>query len=160
MTLLLDEVKPEEKVERKTFVYRTSLDWLGNRAASEHADGKPNFRIASPPEFHGEPQTWSPEDLFVAAIEACTMTTFISYAQRRKLPIDSYTSTAEGVMTLVDGEYRFSRIVVKPTIFINDIRFAKQTEEAILEAHRHCMIANSVKAEVEVAYDIEIAAIE
>ncbi|MBI3191832.1 MAG: OsmC family protein, partial [Pedosphaera parvula] len=58
------------------------------------------FRVASPPEFKGEAGVWTPEDLFVAAVNVCTMTTFAAFAQRLNLPVLSYRCEAEGPFTL------------------------------------------------------------
>src|SRR5687768_10816971 len=100
----------------KSYTYHTRVEWAGARAGQLHAEGKPSFRVASPPEFKGEAGVWSPEDLFVASVNICTMATFLSFAERAKLALSSYSSTAEGTLELVDGGFRFTRIVVKPVL--------------------------------------------
>lgn len=140
-------------VRPKSYTYRTGLAWAGGRGGTLGAEGKPSFRVASPPEFKGEAGVWSPEDLFVASVNACTMTTFISLAERAKLNILDYTSEAEGLLELVDGAFRFTRVDVKPVVQVaeGDVTQAKATMH---QAHEKCLIANSMKCRVIVQADI------
>ncbi len=138
----------EPKVKHKTFSYRTSLEWVGGRAGIASSSGKPSFRASSPPEFKGEPGVWTPEDLFVLAVEVCTMTTFAAFAQRLRLPIESYASEAEGVLEFVDGGYRMTRVTLRPAIVVPDADAARQVEVTLREAHRACIVSNSIKSTV------------
>lgn len=138
----------QSKVKHKSFTYQVNLAWLENKAGNLGAEGKPSFRVSSPPEFKGEPGVWSPEDLFVAAVNVCTMTTFISFASRLQLPIVSYESSAEGTLEFVDGGYRFTKIVLKPAIVVKSADSISQVEKTLNDAHHSCLIANSIKAEV------------
>lgn len=138
----------------KTFMYATNLKWTGDRAGMMNSDGKPEFRVASPPEFKGESGVWTPEDLLVAAVETCTMTTFLAFAYRKKLPLVSYESRAEGKLEFVDGGYRFTAVIIKPKIVVKTVDSIEETERLLHDAHRKCLIANSIRAEVEVEPDI------
>lgn len=134
----------------KSFAYRTGLQWADNRAGWLRAEGKPEFRISSPPEFKGEAGVWTPEDLLVAAVEACTMTTFIAFAQKNSLPLVSYQSQAEGLLEFTEGSYRFTKIVLRPAIVVAEAAAVAPAEKTLHEAHRACLIANSIRAEVVV----------
>lgn len=148
------------KVVRKSFTYRTSVEWLGRRAGMLSSQAKMPFRVASPPEFRGEPDVWSPEDLFVAAIDTCLMMTFASKAEKKQLAIDGYMSEAEGVLEFVGDGYQFTKVTVKPTILITDSRFAPEIVRTVQEAHRDCLVARSCSAEIIVQPDIELTSIE
>lgn len=149
-------VTAQPKVKYKTFTYHTNLKWLGNRAGMLASDGKSEFRVASPPEFKGEAGVWTPEDLFVAAVETCTMTTFAAFSQKLNLPILSYTSRAEGVLEFVDGGYRFTKIILRPTVLVSSLEFVEQTRKTLHDAHRSCLVSNSIKSEVVVEPIIEV----
>ena len=110
---------PEQSIIRpKTFTYKTHLAWSEGKAGSLFADGKPTIRFTSPPEFNGKPGNWTPEELFVASVETCHIMTFLSFAARVNSLI-SYESHTNGVLELVDGQYRFTRIVIFPTIMVS-----------------------------------------
>jgi organic hydroperoxide reductase OsmC/OhrA len=136
------------KARYKSFTYQTTLKWADRRAGWLRAEGKPEFRVASPPEFKGEAGVWTPEDLFVAAVEACTMMTFMAFAQKLNLPVVSYQSHAEGVLEFVDGGYRFTKVVLRPTVVVAQAGAMSQTEKALHDAHQGCLIAKSIRTEV------------
>lgn len=137
----------------KTYAYRTAVAWTGGRAGQLGSEGKPGFRVASPPEFKGEAGVWSPEDLFVASANVCTMATFLSFAERAKVVVHGYHSEAEGTLELVEGGFRFTRIVVRPRVRVlaGHVELARQ---AMQEAHAKCLVSNSMRCEVVVEADV------
>lgn len=149
-----------DTVKHKSFTYQNNVRWLGTRAAILSGDGKPHLRLASPPEFKGEANVWTPEDLFVAAVNMCTLTTFASFAQRLGLPIDEYTSEAEGTLEFSEGRYRFTKIVLRPTIVVADGAALNRTALVLEDAHRACLVANSITAEVVIEPDIQLSGVE
>lgn len=144
------------RIRRKTFTYRTTLSWLGNRAGMNGSDGKPAFRVASPPEFKGEEGVWTPEDLFVAAVNTCTMTTFAAFTIKRDVAVASYESEAEGTLEFVDGGYRFTKVVVRPRVVAMAPATRELMEEILHDVHKACLISNSISAEVVVEPEIDI----
>lgn len=140
----------------KTFIYRTDLEWIGNRAGTLRAAGKPEFRVASPPEFKGEAGVWTPEDLFVAAVNVCTMTTFAAFAQRLNLPVLSYRCEAEGVLEFMEGGYRFTRVTLRPEIVVESDAAVAQAEKTLGDAHKSCIVSNSIVATVVIEPKIRV----
>jgi organic hydroperoxide reductase OsmC/OhrA len=137
-------------VKHKTFSYRTGLRWLGDRSGITHSEGKPDLRVASPPEFKGEAGVWTPEHLFVAAVELCTMATFISFAQHRNLDIVCYESSAEGTLEFVDESYQITRVVLRPRITVAAAASVPEAERTLRDAHRSCIIAHSIRSAVSI----------
>jgi organic hydroperoxide reductase OsmC/OhrA len=140
--------RAQPKIKHKTFSYHTKLAWLENKSGTLSAEGKPSFRVASPPEFKGEAGVWTPEDMFVASVDICTMTTFMAFAQHLQLPIVSYESSAEGTLEFIDGGYRFTKVVLKPKIIVRTEEAVDQTLHTLDNAHESCLIARSIHAEV------------
>ena len=143
---------------RKTFLYRTSLDWTSGRAGVLQSGDKPSFRVSSPPEFKGEAGVWTPEDLFVAAVNVCTMATFLAFAERSGLVLDGYASDAEGTLEFVDGSYRFTRVTVRPRIVVSTAAAAEAAERLLHEAHEKCIVTNSIRALVTLESVVEARA--
>ena len=144
------ETVDQPKVRFKTFTYKTNVKWEERRSGTLASDGKPALRVASPPEFKGEAGVWTPEDLFVAAVEICQMTTFLAYAERKQLQVISYQSHANGVLEYINGDYRFTRIVLFPTVVIANSASEDEAHRLLDEAHKHCLVANSIESIVEV----------
>ncbi|MGH9425673.1 MAG: OsmC family protein, partial [Terriglobia bacterium] len=71
------ETVDQPKVRFKSFTYKTGLKWVEEKSGMLSSSGKPSLKVASPPEFKGEAGVWTPEDLFVASVEICQMTTFL-----------------------------------------------------------------------------------
>ena len=72
------------ELKSKQFVYKNSLKWQRDKKGELSSSGKADIEIATPPEFKGHPGIWSPEDLFVASVNSCIMTTFLYYAQKHQ----------------------------------------------------------------------------
>jgi peroxiredoxin-like protein len=78
-------------------VFKTSLRWTEAKKAMLSAEGKPDIEVATPAVFPGGHEgIWSPEEMFVAAADICTMTTFLAIIHRRGIELESYESEAEG----------------------------------------------------------------
>jgi organic hydroperoxide reductase OsmC/OhrA len=151
------ETTPQQPVKKyKTFTYHTNIQWTSDRQGMLRADGKPELNVSSPPEFKGIPGVWTPEDLFVAAVEICQMSTFLAFGIRKELPLRSYKSAAEGTLEFVDGNYRFTKIVVRPEIVVGNSWTKEQVEQLVHTAHDNCLIGNSITAKVVVEPNIII----
>ena len=148
-------VTSKPKIKYKTFTYHTYLKWTSGRSGTLYSKGKKDFRVASPPEFKGEEGVWTPEDLFVASVDICTMTTFMAFAQHKNLPIVSYKTHAEGLLEFIDGTYQFTKIYLWPTILVQTNDAIEQTRQTITDAHKSCLISNSIKADVIIQPNIE-----
>ncbi len=75
------------KVKSKKFIYKNSINWLAEKRGLLSSLGKPNIEVATPPEFRGHVGIWNPEDLFVASVNSCIMTTFLYYAERERISL-------------------------------------------------------------------------
>ena len=143
-------------IKRKSFTYETDLQWLENRACRLESANKESLRVTSPPEFQGEEGEWTPEDLFVGAINACTMSTFLAYANKKQLDIFSYKSKAEGILEFSDGHYKFTQVKLQPFILVESIEAAAIAEQLIHQAHDNCFISNSITTKVTLEPEIKV----
>lgn len=146
----MSDAPGQPQIKHKSFSYRTKMEWAGGRGGQSSAEGKPSFRVASPPEFKGEAGVWSPEDLLVQAANACTMTTFLSFAARKNLPVTAYSSEATGLLEFVDGKYQFTRIDILVALRLGSGGSWEEAQTVLHDAHGACLIANSIKAKVHV----------
>ena len=105
----------QPKVKHKSFTYRTRIKWVGGKAGMLGADGRQEFRVASPPEFRGEAGVWTPEDLFIASVESCTMAT-LCLGGANEAPVESMKSTQGGPREFGDGGLQFTRTLIRPTV--------------------------------------------
>ncbi len=146
-------------MEEKRHHYTNTLRWLEGRKGSLEwqEKGKPALTVATPPEFDGGiPGYISPEDLFVAAVNVCTMTTFLNIAHRKRIGLGKFESSARGTLERTESGWRFTRVVVKMRIVVSTDEEVKGAERTAELAHRHCLVANSIKTRVTVETDISV----
>lgn len=110
--------------------------------------GKPELQVATPPEFKGHEGIWSPEDLFVAAANVCLMTTFLAMAERAALGFTAYVGDAEGTLELVDGKFRFTKIVLRPRVTVKPGEDVGKARQILEKAEANCLISNSMACHV------------
>lgn len=132
----------------KVYMYQTAVRWTEQRKGVISCAGKPEVLVATPPEFKGHDGIWSPEDLFVASVNVCLMTTFLAVAERAGLAFSSYESTAEGWLELVEGKFQFTAITIKLVITLKPGGDATNAKALIEKAERSCLISNSMKPTV------------
>jgi len=137
-------------VQFKSFTYRTNLTNVAGRLGELHGEGKPSLPVTSPPEFKGQGGIWTPEDLFVAAVEVCLMLTFIGIAEKAALRVASYESDAEGSLAwdAEQSSYRFVSVTVRPRVVVYDETSMTKARDVLDRAHRTCLVANSLRCEV------------
>ena len=148
----------EGKKTFKVFRYQNDLLWKSGRRGVVTAGDKPDLEVSSPPEFKGEAGIWTPEDLFVASVNVCVLMTFVAFAQRKELDFVSYESAAEGVLEFVDGKYRFTEIVLHPHLVLKSESDIGRAQQILDDAHKGCLVSNSITATVKVFPEVRIAA--
>jgi organic hydroperoxide reductase OsmC/OhrA len=143
------------KVKGKKFIYRSSIKWASNGEGVIESENKSPIRLSTPIEFGGKEGIWTPEELLVSSVNACLMTTFSYYAQKKGFEFVSYRSSAEGAIELVDMKYMFSKIIIRAKIEVKSREDVETAENLLKISKDGCFIANSVKAEVTVEPEVK-----
>jgi len=157
------------KAERRRFSrydggmheFNARVIWEGNRGdgTSSYAtygrqyrtviEGKPDLHGSAAPEFRGEAERHNPEDLFLAAVSACHMLTYLALCARQRISVLTYEDHATGNLVLEsNGGGRFESITLHPAVTIAagaDVAKATALHE---KAHELCFIANSSSAPI------------
>lgn len=81
---------------KDSYTYPLQIRWNAPRGGivESREDNLPSLTVASPPEFGGPEQTWSPEHMFVASVASCFMTTLLAIAELSKLEIRAFEADA------------------------------------------------------------------
>lgn len=128
--------------------YDVNLSWKEGRKGtlSSHKLSE-EIEVATPPEFDGGVEGfWSPEQLFVASVSSCLMTTFTAIAEYSKLSYESLNVRAIGKMAKnEDGKFVMSEITLKPELVITDEKFVDKAERILEKAESNCLISRSIK---------------
>jgi peroxiredoxin-like protein len=140
--------------------YDVSVTWNAERKGIMSSDVLPTkIEVATPPEFpKGMEGIWSPEHLFVAAINSCLMTTFLAIAENSKLLYKSFQSKAVGKLETVDGKYIMSEVTLVPAVIINCEADRERALRILQKSEAACLISNSVKSKIVMQPLIEVGA--
>jgi organic hydroperoxide reductase OsmC/OhrA len=138
---------------------RDGQQFVDNRYSRAHEwqfDGGARVAASSSPSSVPLPMSVAanvdPEEALVAATASCHMLFFLSFAARAGFVVERYADPAFGVMDKnAEGRMAITRIVLRPQIqFAGTPPSADAQARLHDDAHRHCYIANSLKAEVTV----------
>lgn len=139
----------------KEFHFPLAVEWTGGRKVLARVQGKAPVEIATPPEFRGtDPDTWSPEDFFVAAAASCLAVTFAGLAEREGLHVEALEVTGDGVASMrQDGRFGFTQLELRMRID-TDVATAARARELADQAERTCLVAVSLDLPVETIVEI------
>ncbi len=139
------------------YFYSTEVEWTKEREGDLCSSVLPCLHVDAPPEFKGHEGSWTPEHLFVGAVNSCFMTTFLAIAENSKLDFVSFKAAADGKLEKLDGQgFIMTQIVLHPTLTISHARDAERASRILEKAERHCLISNSVKTEIKLQPEIMI----
>jgi organic hydroperoxide reductase OsmC/OhrA len=138
--------------------YSTNVVWTGERHGDLSAPVMPTLKIDAPPEFRGHEGVWTPEHLFVGAINSCFMTTFLAIAENSKLDFVHFDAKATGKLEEhEDVGLMITVVVLRPELTISNARDKDRALRILRKAERHCLIANSVKAAISLQPVVSVA---
>jgi peroxiredoxin-like protein len=139
-------------------IYEVSVNWQADRKGVMSSPVlNTKIEVATPPQFpKGMEGIWSPEHLFVAAINSCLMTTFLSIAENSKLEFVSFDSKSVGKLEMVDGKYMMSEVTLMPVVTISGEQQKERAERVLQKSEANCLISNSVKSTIIFKPEINI----
>lgn len=130
--------------------YEVNLQWLnGRKGLISSPILTERIEVVTPPEFpNGIAGSWSPEHLFVAAVNSCLMTTFLSIAENSKIDFISFESNAVGIIEKVEGKWLVTEIILKPILTIHSDLNPERALRILEMSEKACMISNSIKSTI------------
>jgi len=140
------------------YTYSTEVAWTGECRGDLSAPQLPDMEVDAPPEFKGHEGVWTPEHLFVAAVNSCFMTTFLAIAENSKLEFVSFSSDAKGTLEKLDGRgFTMTEVVLRPKLLVNHARDVERAGRILKKAEKNCLISNSIKSETRL--DPEVSSV-
>jgi peroxiredoxin-like protein len=139
--------------------YEVNLEWNSDRKGTIHSPVLTQaIEVATPPEFpKGMPGIWSPEHLFVAAINSCLMTTFLAIAENSKFEFQHFSCHATGTLDKVDGKYLMTTVTLHPEVVVDSPEMESRAARILEMSEKACLISNSVRSKVEMIPTVLVA---
>lgn len=138
------------------FNYEVNLKWIENRKGTLSSPILPQkIDVATPPDFpKGMEGIWSPEHLFVASINSCLMTTFLSIAENSKFDFISFESNSTCIVDKVEGKYSITEIILKPKLIISSLQKPEKAIHILEMSEKACLISNVIKINIRLEPEI------
>lgn len=136
--------------------YEAKLIWEGNTGEGTASytsygrnyrvliDGKPELVGTADPAFRGQADLHNPEDLFVTAVSACHMLTYLALCAKRRIRVLAYEDEARGTMvTHATGGRKFEKVTLRPRVTVDGEEHVELATRLHDKAHELCFIAAS-----------------
>ncbi len=134
--------------------YETTVNWKEGKTGETRCEGKPAITVATPPEFGGPENIWTPEDLLTSAVATCIMTSALFFFGRAKIQLRSYQSTATATMEKTPDGLAITRIVIEASVELEDLAQAEAARKAMELAEKSCPLSISLKCPVELIVNV------
>ena len=118
---------------------------------SEHI---PLLVSASPAEFGGPGDQWSPEHLLVAAVADCFILTFRAIARASKLDWNDLKASAVGTLDRVERITKFTAFTISATLTVPAGTDLEKARRLLEKSETACLITNSMTAEMHLELEI------
>lgn len=131
--------------------YDVKLSWKEGRMGELSVPGiKEKIEVATPPQFPGGVDgVWSPEHLYTASVVSCFFTSFTAIAEYSKLDFVDLQVVSSGEMSRnEEGKYVISKVILKPTLTIEDEDKEKKAYRTLEKAEEICLITRSIQSEI------------
>jgi peroxiredoxin-like protein len=115
-----------------------------------------SFESGAPAEFGGPGNLWSPETLLAAAVADCFILSYKAIANASKFSYLTLTCHVDAILDRQDRVTRFTELVIKPVLTIDDGDQREKAEKLLGKAEATCLITNSLTADVTFLPEVQI----
>jgi organic hydroperoxide reductase OsmC/OhrA len=135
--------------------YQVETAWRHEYECRVSARDNPDLTVATPPEFGGPEGMWSPEELLVASVGSCLLSTFLFFAHRFKIAFESYLSTSTGKMEKTAEGLRFTSFDVSIIITVLDDEATEKISSLLLgeKLEKYCPVSASLNCPVRLVLE-------
>lgn len=116
----------------------------------------PDLSTASPPEFGGPGDAWSPEHLLLAAVESCYLFTLRAVARASGLEFTQLDLASEGIVDRDDKVTRFTEIVLRPRLTLGPDTDLDRARRVLEKSERACLVTASLRTPVRVEPELVV----
>jgi len=140
----------------RTYLFENTVYKESGKLTKTIFSGPGELEIGPAPEFNGKEGTLNPEEMFVAAINSCLLTTFFYFVGKSNIEILSYYSKAEGRLEKQANGFRFTNVEVRAKVTLQQENLAEKVRGLAALAEKYCLVSRSVACDVH--YELEVTA--
>jgi organic hydroperoxide reductase OsmC/OhrA len=109
---------------------------------------------ASPKEFDGPGNQWSPEGLLTAAVADCFVLSFRAIATASKYTWHHLEARTRGTLDRVDGKMRFTRFDTHAKLHVAPGADVERAKRLLEKAETACLVLNSLSSEKHLTLEV------
>lgn len=128
-----------------THYYEVNLHW--NKAVQGTLSA-PNYSVSSDIKPKGTKEKWTPEHLFVVAVNSCLMSSFLLVTDKSSFQFISFESKAIGKIEKVNGELAVTEVCLKSVLIIPPSQNKAMAKRVLAISEKACAIANSLRTKI------------
>jgi organic hydroperoxide reductase OsmC/OhrA len=133
---------------QKSYLFKNTIIKEGNETAKTVFSGPGELKVGPAPEFEGSAETLNPEEMFVAAINNCLMTTFFYFVRKSNVEVLSYYSDAQGWVEKQADGFRFTNVEIRAKVTLQYQDLVERVREFGNLAEKYCLVSRSVACPV------------
>ena len=94
--------------------------------------------------------------MLVGAVATCYVSTFRAMAEFSKLAFHGMDVTVEGTIEKQEGGFRFTNMVVRPTLVLEKPEDRERAQRLIEKAERACLVSRSLSCKMALEPQIKV----
>ena len=138
--------------------YRAAANMSADDGVELSSPGLANLESASPAEYGGPGDKWSPETLLVAAVADCFVLTFKAIARASKFEWSSVKCDVEGVLDREDKVTRFVSFDVRAVLDVPAGTDEARAKRLLEKAEQNCLVTRSLTAHANLETEVRVTA--
>jgi organic hydroperoxide reductase OsmC/OhrA len=139
---------------QKSYFFKNTVFKKGGESTKTIFSGPGEMEVGPAPEFNGNQETLNPEEMFVASINSCLMTTFFYFVRKLNVEILSYCSDAEGRVEKQTDGFRFTNVEIRAEVTLQQQDLIEKVRQLRDLAEKYCLVSRSVACPVN--YQLEV----
>jgi peroxiredoxin-like protein len=137
--------------------YRAAASTRPDEQVGLSSPGLPGLESASPAEYGGPGDKWSPETLLVAAVADCFVLTFRAIARASKFEWSSLECDVEGVLDREDKITRFVKFNVRAVLDVPVGTDEARARRLLEKSEENCLVTRSLTAHANLETEVRAA---
>jgi organic hydroperoxide reductase OsmC/OhrA len=142
-----------------THKYHALAWWSSGQTGLAKSDSAPNaIHFSAPPQFGGLEGRWTPEDLLLAALASCFVTTFRVIAGYSKFEYTDLHVEVEGTVGKAESGYSFNEITLRATLTIDDEEKRDRALKLLQKTKAACLVSKTLATAPVLDSRVEVSA--
>jgi organic hydroperoxide reductase OsmC/OhrA len=137
-------------------IHKAVITWNEERKMFLCSIGDKSIEIAASQECKKHEGDFTPEELFVDAIEGYVKDAFMDAAKRNDLEVIQYTSEGQGIVDTIEGKLMFTEIKIRPRIIVSTNKQIGKAKEIMETVGKDCFITDFIAADISIEPEIGI----